>query len=474
MDLIRAIFFTLSLFLLYTIGYPITFIASLFLPKQKRIFFWTKIGARMIATLCKIVGIKIKIIGDLPLLDSPILVAGNHPSSLDGFLINNLFNGRLYSLTAPFSVFPFPFPMWFAHGACIPIKRNWHDELLHPDATTRKKAVQKLIRLLREGASVLIFPEGHRERTGQLHYFHTGVARLSIATKTPVYPFAIYGLDKILINKFKLCPGTITIEFAHHIHPPSNAIITSHDDVTTFRDKIEKTVASMLPTKNVPSYFKLKKQNKVAAFFDIDRTLYSGYSQQDFLKYLLEHHTIPYSELLKTFGWILEEKIGLLEHSELMNKAYGVFAGWEMDRLAKICKKFFDERAPEKIFDKMLPYLKDHQEKGHPTVLVTEVVEPLATCFKDFLNIDCLLSTRLNQHEGICDGSAKKIVYGKEKALEAKMWAEKHGADLSLSYAYADSPFDFYLLHEVGNPMAVNPKHDLLVEARKRNWKILN
>lgn len=474
MDFLRALFFTTSLFLAFALGYPIALLASLFVPKTERVFFWTKTGTKIVRVLCGFVGMKIKIEGQLPTLDSPILVAGNHASALDGFLINDLFNGRLFSLTAPFKNFPFPFPMWFARGACIPVQRDWHDELLYPDAPKIKSTVQKFIHLLREGNSVLIFPEGHCERTGELHYFHTGVARLSIATNTPVCPFAISGLDKILISKMKLRTGNVIIRFAHPTHPPHNASIVSKKDVLNHRDKIEKTVASMLPARNVPAYLKQKRQDKIAAFFDIDRTLYLGYSQQDFLKYLLEHHTIPYSELIKTFEWILEEKIGVLEHQELMKRAYGVFKGWNMEHLTKTCQQFFDERVPLKIFDHMLPYVKDHQEQGHATVLVTEVVEPLAVCFKKFFGMSDEIATRLCGTKGVCSGSVKTIMCGKEKADNSKHWAEKHGIDLSLSYAYADSLSDFYLLHEVGHPMAVRPKHALLLEAQKRNWKILN
>jgi HAD superfamily hydrolase (TIGR01490 family) len=473
MDFIRAVFFSGSLFLSFAFGYPIVLVASFFIPKPERKFFWTKMGAGMVRVICKMVGIRIKLVGQLPTLDSPILVAGNHASALDGFLINDLFKGRLYALTAPFRDFPFPFPPWFARGACIPVQRDWHDELLYPEVGKRRGVIQTLVGLLKEGNSVLIFPEGHYERTGELHYFHTGVARLSIASSTPVCPFTISGLDKILIGSMALHPGTATITFGQKIHPPYDVGVNSKEAVLQFRDKIQNTVIKSLPLRNIPSYLKEKQQDKIAAFFDIDRTLYLGYSQQDFLKYLLEHHVVPFSELVKTFEWILEEKIGMLEHQELMNRAYEVFNGWDMERLTKTCKQFFDERVPHKLFDKMTPYIKDHQEQGHATVLVTEVVEPLGKYFREFFETTDIIATRMCQKKGLCTGSVKVIMCGKEKAKAAKQWAEKHGIDLSKSYAYADSPSDFYLLHEVGFPTAVRPKHALLVEAQKRNWKIL-
>ncbi len=52
-------------------------------------------------------------------------------------------------------------------------------------------------RFLREGASVLIFPEGSRNSTDKLLAFKEGAFKLSIASNIPVLPIVILGSDKV-------------------------------------------------------------------------------------------------------------------------------------------------------------------------------------------------------------------------------------------------------------------------------------
>ncbi len=51
--------------------------------------------------------------------------------------------------------------------------------------------------------------------------------------------------------------------------------------------------------------------------------------------------------------------------------------------------------------------------------------------------------------------------------------AERHGYDLSRSYAYSDSITDLHMLEVVGHPHAVNPDRDLRREATTRGWPVL-
>ena len=52
--------------------------------------------------------------------------------------------------------------------------------------------------LISQGWCVLIFPEGDRTRTGELHPFRPGVAMLASHVRVPVIPVRIQGLEKVL------------------------------------------------------------------------------------------------------------------------------------------------------------------------------------------------------------------------------------------------------------------------------------
>src|SRR5207244_1429393 len=52
--------------------------------------------------------------------------------------------------------------------------------------------------LLGEKTSVLIFPEGHRSETGEIHTFRPGIGMIASRLDATVVPVRIVGLDKVL------------------------------------------------------------------------------------------------------------------------------------------------------------------------------------------------------------------------------------------------------------------------------------
>lgn len=71
---------------------------------------------------------------------------------------------------------------------------------------------------IKDGASVLLFPEGTRTSGGTLLPFKSGGLSLAIRSRRPVAPMAIVGADKALAPKSKLLsPGVIDIYFGKPI-----------------------------------------------------------------------------------------------------------------------------------------------------------------------------------------------------------------------------------------------------------------
>lgn len=65
--------------------------------------------------------------------------------------------------------------------------------------TTEAKASMELAaRRIREGSSVVFFPEGTRSRTGDLGTFKTGGFRLAIASGAPILPMSVSGTSRML------------------------------------------------------------------------------------------------------------------------------------------------------------------------------------------------------------------------------------------------------------------------------------
>ncbi len=84
-----------------------------------------------------------------------------------------------------------------------------------------KQAYQILIeaaKKVNEGTSIIIFPEGTRQKTDKLGEFKKGGFTLALKSKKPLVPIAIQGSGRVLSKGgFWITPGTITIVLADPI-----------------------------------------------------------------------------------------------------------------------------------------------------------------------------------------------------------------------------------------------------------------
>ncbi len=85
---------------------------------------------------------------------------------------------------------------------------------------SRAESVEKLKVVLKEGTSILIFPEGTMNTTETpVKEFYDGAFRIAIETKTEIVPFVIINARKLLPRKNPLAiqPGFIKVYFSEPI-----------------------------------------------------------------------------------------------------------------------------------------------------------------------------------------------------------------------------------------------------------------
>lgn len=141
----------------------------------------------------------------------PVILAANHLSFLDSFLI---------PLIAPRPVVFLAKEEYFtASGVkgrlsratltavdAIPVPRGAH--------RAAQAALETALGVLAEGRAFGIHPEGSRSRDGRLYRGRTGVAWLAFASGAPVVPVAILGTDRIQPVGARLPrPGRVTVRF---------------------------------------------------------------------------------------------------------------------------------------------------------------------------------------------------------------------------------------------------------------------
>ncbi|MFL5824572.1 MAG: 1-acyl-sn-glycerol-3-phosphate acyltransferase [Solirubrobacteraceae bacterium] len=117
----------------------------------------------------------------------PVIVAANHRSFLDPFVIGTMARRPMYYM-AKKELFAKRWQAWFlsALGA-FPVDRGASDE----ESMKTAKAI------LDRGGIVLVFPEGTRIRPGGLGTPHRGVGRLALQTGAPVVPVAVIGTEDV-------------------------------------------------------------------------------------------------------------------------------------------------------------------------------------------------------------------------------------------------------------------------------------
>jgi 1-acyl-sn-glycerol-3-phosphate acyltransferase len=101
------------------------------------------------------------------------------------------------------------------------------------------------VTLLKEGYSLLAFPEGTRSRDGQLGPFKKGAFVMALKSKTPILPISIVNSRRIQPpGAYGIFPGTIEVIF----HDP---ILTNRYDADELAEQTRKAIASGLLSPSV-------------------------------------------------------------------------------------------------------------------------------------------------------------------------------------------------------------------------------
>lgn len=147
-----------------------------------RIVYWT---VRLFMEPALRLYFRLRRTGHTHIPDGPVILAANHRSFLDPFIIGTCLRRPIY-FVAKKELFAKRWQGWVLNclGA-FPIKRSQSDE----------ESMRTALALLERGEAVVIFPEGTRHREGPLHEPKRGVGRLALESGAPVVPVAVTGTE---------------------------------------------------------------------------------------------------------------------------------------------------------------------------------------------------------------------------------------------------------------------------------------
>lgn len=172
-----------------------------------RLLFWAA-GARLFVT-----GLE-----NIP-RDRPVVFASNHASQFDIPVLYRAL-GVQFRFLVKKELFNIPLlGAAMRRAGYIPIDRSGGRAAV----LSLKKAAQRI----REGTSIVVFPEGTRSVDGRLQPFKSGGMQLAIHAGCPIVPVAISGSHEVLPKgSISLRPGPINVAIGRPIDPNG-----SRDDV---------------------------------------------------------------------------------------------------------------------------------------------------------------------------------------------------------------------------------------------------
>lgn len=195
--------------LLVTLGVAITaffsfwaIVFSFFANAENNVHKVANIWGRMLLAICNT---KVQVIGSENILRSkPQVFMANHQSDFD-ILITLAYVPGQFRWIAKKELFSIPiFGRAMKGAGYIEIDRQNHEKAL--------RSLDLAALRIREGKSVMTFPEGTRSRDGEIKPFKQGTFYLAIQSGVPIVPISIIGSGDIMPKRsLKVKPGKIKL-----------------------------------------------------------------------------------------------------------------------------------------------------------------------------------------------------------------------------------------------------------------------
>ncbi len=194
-----------------------------------------RFSMRLARGLFCLTGSSVEVSGAQKLPDGPVLFVSNHQSHIDSAVIHG-FICRAKGFIADKDAGNIPIlRTWMKYMKCIFIDRK--------NARSNIISLEKGIRLLRQGHSLVIYPEGKINASNQLIDFKKGFCKLAAKAGVPIVPVTIRDSCRIMNRDgFGIRPASIKCIISDPIYVSS----FSHKNETVQIKKVRDTIANNL------------------------------------------------------------------------------------------------------------------------------------------------------------------------------------------------------------------------------------
>jgi 1-acyl-sn-glycerol-3-phosphate acyltransferase len=160
----------------------------------------------------------------------PYLILMNHQTPFDQFFVGIAFRGPVYYLATEDI---------FSNGIVSKLLRYAVAPIPIKKQTVDVKAVMNCVRVVREGGTLCIAPEGNRTYSGQTEYMNPSIASMAKKLKLPVALFRIeggYGAQPRWSNVVRR--GKVTARVSRVISPEETAAMTEAELFEVIRQEL--------------------------------------------------------------------------------------------------------------------------------------------------------------------------------------------------------------------------------------------
>ncbi|MBC8062042.1 MAG: 1-acyl-sn-glycerol-3-phosphate acyltransferase [Clostridiaceae bacterium] len=195
--------------------------------------------------LNKYADINIEGMENLKNLENPVIFISNHLSNSDGLVLNKVLEAQDVTFVAGIKLSQNKFTNLGTHVVkTITITPNSAD----------KDAMSSIIKTVKSGNNILVFPEGTRSRTGALMEARRGILLIQKFTKADIIPIGVCGSEKLLpinnlgMEKEKFQHARVNIKIGKAVKMlEKNQNENKHEFDERSMKHIMKAIAQLLP-----------------------------------------------------------------------------------------------------------------------------------------------------------------------------------------------------------------------------------
>lgn len=218
-------------------------------------------------------------------------------------------------------------------------------------------------------------------------------------------------------------------------------------------------------------------KKKIAAFFDIDGTLYRDSLMTEHFKKLIKY------EILDEKIWINDIKPLYTNWDnreddydnylfELSNAYVKAITNLSKDTLDFAAEQVMKLKA-NRVYTYTRDVIKKHKEKGHLVFFISGSPDFLVNKMGKKHDVFLSVGSAYIMKDNIFTGTVIPMWDSDSKNNMIDELIATYDIDLENSYAYGDTNGDYRMLSRVGNPVAINPSKELLTNI-KNDYSLAN